>query len=332
MHFTPSQSTLLQLLGDGHCHSGSELGAKLGVTRSAIWKQINQLIKSGIPIQRIRHQGYQLHNQMILLHEQQIKDHIELENPPTPFHLHLLHSVDSTNRYLKDLPLSGAVDVCCAEIQTQGRGRFGRLWHSPFGENIYCSSRWNLNYDLTKLSGLSLITSLAVLSTLNELDISSPPLKIKWPNDILWNNKKLCGCLIEILAESNGHVQIIIGIGINVNTDTQNNPLADKPWCSLYEIKQQHFNRNILIARLMLNLERYLSKFIHHDLNYFMDEWNQSDYLFGKNIKVNQSLNTFTGIACGINEWGQLILQDEKGLRHFLSSGDTSLHERNEAM
>lgn len=332
MHFNPSQSTLLKLLGDGHCHSGSELGAKLGVTRSAIWKQINQLIKSGIPIQRIRHQGYQLANQMILLHEQQIKDHIELENSTTPFHFHLLHSVDSTNRYLKDLPPSGGVDICCAEIQTQGRGRFGRLWHSPFGENIYCSSRWNLNYDLTKLSGLSLITSLAVLSTLSELDISSPSLKIKWPNDILWNNKKLCGCLIEILAESNGHVQIIIGIGINVNSDTQNNPLPDKPWCSLYEIKQQHYNRNILIARLMLNLEQYLSKFIHHDLTYFMDEWNQSDYLFGKNIIVNQSLNTLTGIACGINQWGQLILEDERGLRHLLSSGDTSLHEKNETM
>lgn len=327
MHFTSSQLTLLQLLGDGECHSGSELGIALGITRSAIWKQINHLIESGIPVKRIRHQGYQLPNQLILLNKQKIAKHLAAAQRTTPFKLHLFTSIDSTNRYLKDLPLAHSVDICCAEIQTQGRGRFGRHWHSPFGENIYCSSRWDLNYDLTKLSGLSLVTSLAIVATLNELDISSN-IKIKWPNDILWANKKLCGSLIEILAESNGNVQVIIGIGLNVNSDTKNHPLPDKPWCSLYEITQKHFDRNFLIAKLMTNLETYLIKFIHHDLNYFMDEWSKSDYLFGKNIQVTQSANTFSGLACGINEVGQLILQDESGLKHFLSSGDTSLHQK----
>lgn len=327
MHFTPAQLTLLQLLGDGDCHSGSELGATLGITRSAIWKQINHLIESGIPIIRIRHQGYQLPNQLILLNKQQIMNHLVPQKKSSPFNLHLFTSIDSTNRYLKDLPPSNTVDICCVEIQTQGRGRFGRYWHSPFGENLYCSSRWNLNYDLTKLSGLSLVTSLAVLATLNEFGISSN-IKIKWPNDILWTHKKLCGSLIEIFAESNGNAQVIIGIGLNVNTDTKKNPLPDKPWCSLYEITKQRFDRNFLIARLITNLERYLIKFIHHDLNFFMDEWNKSDYLFGKHIKVTQSLSTLSGIACGINQLGQLILQDESGTKHFLSSGDTSLHER----
>ncbi|WP_454781239.1 biotin--[acetyl-CoA-carboxylase] ligase [Legionella sp. WA2022007384] len=327
MHFTPSQLTLLQLLGDGTCHSGSELGATIGITRSAIWKQINQLIEAGIPIKRIRHQGYQLTSPLILLNQQHIMEHLTLQKKMTPFNVHVATSIDSTNRYLKDLPPTNGVDICCAEIQTQGRGRFGRHWHSPFGENIYCSSRWNLNYDFTKLSGLSLVTSLAIVATLNELDISSN-IKIKWPNDILWTHKKLCGSLIEILAESNGSIQVIIGIGLNVNTDTQNHPLPDKPWCSLYEITKQYFDRNVLIAKLIINLEHYLTKFIQHDLNSFMDEWNKSDYLFGKKIKVTQSLDTLSGIACGINQLGQLILQDEAGTTYFLSSGDTSLHEQ----
>lgn len=326
MHLTHSQLTLLQLLGDGECHSGSELGAALGITRSAIWKQINHLIESGIPIKRMRHQGYQLPNQLILLNKQKITEYLIAEKHISPFELHLLTTIDSTNRYLKDLPLSNSVDICCAEIQTQGRGRFGRHWHSPFGENIYCSSRWNLNYDLAKLSGLSLVTSLAIVATLNELDLSSN-IKIKWPNDILWDNKKLCGSLIEILAESNGNVQVIIGVGLNVNTDTQNNPLPDKPWCSLYEMTQKHFDRNVLIAKLITHLEYYLIKFIHHDLNFFMDEWSKSDYLFGKKIKVNQSSNSLSGLACGINESGQLIVEDDDGIKHFLSSGDTSLHD-----
>ncbi len=324
MQFTQSQSILLNILGDGLCHSGSALGQALGITRSAIWKQINQLIELGIPIQSIPQQGYQLPNKLILLHEQQITEQLLTKRLITAFNLHLFTSIDSTNRFLKDLPISKQLEICCSEIQTQGRGRFGRHWHSPFGENIYCSSRWTLNCDLTKLSGLSLITSLAILATLKEFNLPSE-IKIKWPNDLYWTDKKLCGSLIEILAESNSNAQVIIGIGLNVNTDTIKHPLPDKPWCSLYEITKQYFDRNLLIARLISNLERYLDKFLNNDLQAFMDEWNQADYLAGKYIQVSQSSGTLSGKACGINHWGQLILEDDAGVKHLLSSGDTSL-------
>jgi BirA family biotin operon repressor/biotin-[acetyl-CoA-carboxylase] ligase len=327
MHLTPSQIKLLQLLGDSACHSGSELGVALNVTRSAIWKQINHLIELGIPVKRISHQGYQLPNKLILLNKEYIADHLLDQKLSMPFNLHVLHSIDSTNRYLKDLPVTNSIEVCCAEIQTEGKGRFGRNWHSPFGENIYCSSRWNLNYDLAKLSGLSLVSSLAVLATLHELHLATE-IKIKWPNDILWADKKLCGSLIEIMAESNNNnVQIIIGIGLNVNSDTQSHPLPDKAWCSLYEITRNYFDRNFIITKLITNLDRYLNKFMQNNLIDFMDEWNKSDYLVGKNITITQSSNTLTGVACGINQIGQLILQDKTGLKHFLSAGDTSLQK-----
>ncbi len=325
MQLSHSQLTLLQILGDGCCHSGNELGQALGITRSAIWKQINQLIDLGVPISRIPHQGYQLPNKLVLLDQQRIVDELHKNSFKSSFNIHLLTSIDSTNRYLKDLPINGSIDICCAEIQTQGRGRFGRNWHSPFGENIYCSSRWNLNGDLSKLSGLSLITSLAVLATVNEF-CSSSDIKIKWPNDILWKDKKLCGSLIEITAESHGNAQVIIGIGLNVNVDTNTHILTDKPWCSLYEISQQQYNRNQIIAKLIINLEYYISKFISQGLNAFMDEWNRYDYLAGKHITVTQSLNTISGIALGITQEGLLILEDGQGTVHYLSSGDTSLH------
>lgn len=327
MQFTPSQITLLTILGDGSCHSGSALGQALGITRSAIWKQINHLVELGVPIQSIPQQGYQLPNKLILLNEQQITTHLQTKKLTTPAHLHLFTSIDSTNRFLKDLPLGNPLEVCCAEIQTQGRGRFGRQWRSPFGENIYCSSRWSFNYDLSKLSGLSLVTSLAVLATLNDLQLLED-IKIKWPNDIYWADKKLCGSLIEIQAESNGNAQVIIGIGLNVNTDTANHPLPEKPWCSLYEISKRYFDRNVIIAGLLANLEQFLIKFLNNDLNAFMDEWNQADYLAGKQIKITQHTGTLSGKACGITSMGQLILEDELGIRHLLSSGDTSLQER----
>ncbi|KTD60745.1 biotin--[acetyl-CoA-carboxylase] ligase [Legionella shakespearei] len=325
LSLTEPQLNLLHLLKDGACHSGNELGQALGISRSAIWKQINQLIDFGIPVTRLAHQGYQLPSPLILLDHQLISNQLQAIDFKSALNLHVLTSVDSTNRFLKELPPSQMLDVCCAELQTQGRGRFGRQWHSPFGENIYCSSRWSLNCDLGKLSGLSLVTSLAVLSTLNEFT-TEPDIKIKWPNDILWRDKKLCGSLIEIIAESNGTAQIIIGIGINVNSDTENQPLLDKPWCSLYEITQQKYNRNLILASLIANLDRYLKKFMAHDLSVFMSEWNKSDYLVGKKITVAQSGHSLSGIARGITQAGLLILKDEDGLNHFLSSGDTTLN------
>lgn len=261
----------------------------------------------------------------MLLDEQTIKDTLATKGFTTPYDLHLFKTINSTNLYLKELAPNQKVTVCCTEEQTQGRGRFNRHWHSPYGENIYCSSRWNIRCNLSKLSGLSLVTSLAVLKTLNEF-APSPEIKIKWPNDILWNDKKLCGSLIEIMPGSNDDFQVIIGIGLNVNTDTKNYPLPDKAWCSLYEMHNQQYNRNLLISSLLIHLEDYLNQFMQADLTVFMDEWNQSDYLTGKQITVTQPLGLISGKACGITQTGQLILEDEQANLHFISSGDASLH------
>lgn len=319
-----TQQTLIQLLSDGLCHSGTELGQFLGMSRSAIWKQINQLIELGIPIISLRQQGYRLKQGIILLNEEKIKNALQLVGCTIPLNVHLFNSIDSTNRYLKELPFDSKIDVCCAESQTQGRGRFGRNWHSPFGENIYFSSRWKWPCDLAKLSGLSLVTSLAVVASLKSfLDTSG--IKIKWPNDLLWNDKKLCGILIEIIAESNANAQVIIGIGLNVNSDTEHQPLPDKPWCSLYELSQKNYDRNQLIACLIVNLNKYLIDFIDHDLQFFMEEWRSHDYLINKSITVTQSSESISGTAKGINSLGQLVLHDKQGKELVFSSGDTTL-------
>ncbi|HRD69453.1 MAG TPA: biotin--[acetyl-CoA-carboxylase] ligase [Legionella sp.] len=320
--FNDSNSALLNILCDAHCHSGSELGLVLGISRSAVWKQINQLISIGIPINRIPHKGYQLIKPIILLDRQKIAE--DLYGLKTPYTIHLYPTIDSTNRFLKDLPVSDRLEICCAESQTQGRGRFGRHWHSPFGENIYVSAKWNFNCDLSRLSGLSLITSLAVLTTLKEF-IDTTLIKVKWPNDILWGDKKICGSLIEVVAESNSTAQVIVGIGLNVNSDPEIDHLKDILWGSMYEISNSLYNRNLIIARLIINLEGYITRFINEGFDAFVEEWNRSDYLQGKSITVTQTLNTFTGIAHGINSQGQLIIEDSEGVNHLLSSGDTSL-------
>lgn len=322
--FTRTQLALLHLLSDGKCHSGNVLGETLAISRTAVWKNINQLIELGAGIQRISKQGYQLIKPFIPLDEKLIRQCLLQQAFDEEINIHLLASINSTNLFLKDLASTGIIDVCCAEKQTQGRGRFNRQWVSPFGENIYCSSRWELNCCLSQLSGLSLVVGLAILASLKDSDVLQD-IRIKWPNDILWNNKKLCGILIEVVAEANSRAQIIIGIGLNVNTNPAEKSLAEKPWCSLNEITNSYYDRNILLANLIINLSHYLKIFLAQGFLAFLEAWHKADYLQGQIITVTQTNTTLKGLACGVNELGQLCLQDEQGKLHYLSAGDTSI-------
>ncbi len=236
-----------------------------------------------------------------------------------PVHIHVLDSVDSTNRFLRDLPASDTIEVCCAEMQTQGRGRFGRSWYSPFGENIYCSIRLRVDCDFSRLSGLGLVVSLAVLKMLDYHGVDD--VCIKWPNDLLWRDKKLCGNLIEVMDRSD----LVIGVGINVNSIPREQALIDKPWCSLYEIAGHQFDRNILIAQLIIQLDQHLKQFIAHGFTSFIPVWEKVDYLYGQLVTVSQPAGRLSGKASGVNEAGLLILIDETGVVHCLSSGETSL-------
>ena len=323
--FSNMQINLITCLADGLCHSGNDLGATLNVSRTAIWKHIKQLIGLGLPIQSIPQQGYRLAAPMTLLNEKDIRQQLTISHFHEPIGFHLFASLDSTNRFLKEIPSELAIHVCCTETQTEGRGRFGRHWHSPFGENIYCSSRWHFDCDLSRLSGLSLVVSLAVLATLDDFGFNEQ-LRVKWPNDILWHDKKLCGILIEVVAESNGNADVIIGIGLNVNSITSEHPLADKPWCSLHDISGEYTDRNKLIARLIIHLNQLLQEFMLQGFAAFITHWHQVDYLQGHLITVSHMTGPLSGTANGVNESGQLLLIDDEGITHCLSSGDTSLH------
>ncbi len=326
--FSTTQIKLLSCLADGLCHTGNNLGEALHISRTAIWKHVKQLIDLGLPILPIHQQGYRLTAPLILLNEQTILEQLNFNHFAKPVDFHMYATIDSTNRLLKELSHSAAIEICCAEMQTAGRGRFGRQWYSPFGENIYCSSRWHFDCDLSRLSGLSLVVSLAILAACESIGIRDQ-LRVKWPNDILWQNKKLCGNLIEVIAESNGGSDIVIGIGLNVNSSTtlqEHKDGPDKPWCSLFDITQRYTDRNLLIASLILHLDQFLNVFISQGFTAFMAQWDPIDYLQGNMITVSQPSGLITGRASGVNDTGQLILIDDAAEIHYLSSGDTSLH------
>lgn len=328
--FSKTQRAVLDLLSDGKCHSGNSLGEQLGISRTAVWKQISQLSQVGLAIQRMAHQGYQLNQPLILLDQEKINcilDERGFQNHPE---ITLFASVDSTNRYLRDLPSSSQIRLCAAETQTQGRGRFGRDWQSPFAENICFSQRLQMNCCLSRLSSLSLVIGLAIIRSLERLSVIEN-IGIKWPNDILWKDKKLCGILIEVLAESNGNTEVIIGIGMNVNTDTLNTPLENSAWCSLYEITGTCFDRNKVIAELFIQTQNYVDRFLNEGFEPFLVEWKSKDYLAGKMITISQPMANFRGLALGVNDLGQLCIEDNEGRKHYLSSGDTSVNQKMQA-
>lgn len=262
------------------------------------------------------------------LDEHLIRSHLHTLDFSELVDCHVFPSIDSTNRYLKELPNSQApIVLCCAETQTQGRGRLQRVWYSPATENIYCSIRWNFPKNTTALSALSLVVSLAVLQSLQTLNIASG-ISIKWPNDLIWQDKKLCGILIETTQSDPQHLNIVVGIGLNVNSDPNahiTDQAPNKPWCSLYQITQQHLDRNWLIAHILMTTHRYLNIFKKEEFTPFLELWNKSDYLFGKQVQIDQTQEVIRGIAQGITAQGELVVLDEDQKQRRITCGEASI-------
>lgn len=241
--------------------------------------------------------------------------------------IHVFQSIDSTNQYLKNLPFSTSLELCCAEEQTKGRGRLGRTWYSPARENIYCSIRWHFSGPISTLSALSLVVALAILTSLKTLHIDED-IWVKWPNDLYWHGKKLAGILIESNSDAANHQSIVVGIGLNVNTqtlleETQNK--LDRPWCSLRDMTGKTWDRNQLIGTLCGITYQYLQRYLSEGFMPFIAEWKKFDGLYQQPVHVTFS-NThhLNGTALGITEEGQLCVMDGQGKMHFLMSGEVT--------
>lgn len=320
---TTTLINLVQLLNDGVFHSGSDLGEKLKISRNAVRKQINVLIEAGIAIESQQSKGYCLKQKLLLLDAKKIKKYFAEDNLLLG-DLDIYRSVDSTNDVLKTKLIkdSRLMHVCLAEEQTAGKGRLGRQWVSPFGANIYLSLLHHYSKDISELSGLSLIVGLSIINALVNYGIKTG-LQIKWPNDILYEGKKLAGILIEIQAESHSTTRIIIGIGLNVNLITTKE--IDQPWTSVATILGGYHDRNKIISCLLTQLDRDIALFTEHGLSHFKIEWQKYDYLQNVAINVVHGKQVFPGIAQGINDHGHLLLKQSDGRLTAHSSGDASI-------
>jgi len=238
----------------------------------------------------------------------------------------IIERIPSTNDYLKSLIINGNIQrVCIAEMQTSGRGRFNHQWYSPFGQNIYLSLLYFFQKKMSELSGLSLIGGLAVCYAIDSMNLLDQSVSIKWPNDIVADEKKLSGVLTELQVDSSGRISAVIGIGINVNMHEASGNQINQPWTSLKKITGHDQDRNYLCAIVIDALLNYLTRFDRFGLKAFTDEWQRRDSLWNKPIKLVSHKTRFYGVGAGINLQGHLIVNMPDGTLRTFSSGDTVL-------
>lgn len=304
--------------------SGEKLAQQLGCSRTAIWKHIEELKKDGFQVEAVRKKGYLLKEPSHKLSADEIYLGLQTKKIGRTIHFH--ETVSSTQQIAKELALNGAEHgtiVVCDE-QKEGRGRMVRKWHSPKGTGIWISIIIRPEIPLQKTPQLTLLTAVAVLQSIREetnLDV-----KIKWPNDLLVNGRKVCGILTELQAEENRVESVIIGIGINVNQNEDDFPseLQNKA-TSLKIEKNQKVNRASLIQKLLLQMELLLNRYLEEGFEPIKKMWETNAVSIGKSITARTLQGNYTGLALGINDEGVLLLQKSDGEIIEIYSADIEL-------
>ncbi len=325
MFVSPNQKKILNSLADGQFHSGTELAKNLGISRSAICKQLNNLTELGIEFVAIRGKGYRLVHPLQLLSEKLIEHYLNSTTNELIEELEIHHCLNSTNSYLveKSHHTKTSGHICFSEYQTAGKGRRGREWVSPFGSNIYLSILWHFQNGPASINGLSLAVGVAVIRALNECGIDD--VGLKWPNDIFWNNKKLAGILIEVSGESAGPCAVVIGLGLNFYLPEEKAKSIAQDWVDLNQIISNVANiRNQLAAVLLNHLMPTIANFEEDTLKHYLEEWRFYDCMQGQEVNIYAGQQVYSGIIQGINGDGLLLLEQDLGEIKAFASGEVS--------
>lgn len=311
---------VLALLSDNEFHSGEELGAALGVTRAAIWKKLKKLESIGLTVHSVKGRGYRLPTPIELLSEDTLRE----SGVPNDVAIKLAFETESTNGDVKQYisqgkPLPILISV---ERQTQGKGRRGRQWESGVAKNITFSFAWRFDNGPNVVEGLSLAVGVAVARVLKKAGIPNPGLK--WPNDVQVDGQKICGILLEMVADQDV-CHVIIGVGLNVEMDDAFMTLVDQPWTDLVSRLKSRPSRNVLLAELTKELIDICQLFEDgNGMKHFQYQWQAYDVLFNQPVTVSTVSQQRQGIARGIDQKGALLLE-ENGELVALHGGEISV-------
>ncbi|HLB55982.1 MAG TPA: biotin--[acetyl-CoA-carboxylase] ligase [Coxiellaceae bacterium] len=317
--------SVLTLLSDGKRYSGEIIAKKLKMTRAGVWKIIQYANTVGIKINGITRIGYQITHPISFLSPVKIKEHLSKDQKKNIKIIEVFDEIDSTNSYLlqRIYEFSKIPRICLAEQQTDGRGRRGRIWHSPFAQNIYLSLLWKFSLARSDLNGLSLVIAIAIAEVLEKLKMPKK-IKIKWPNDIFIDEKKCAGILIETRGEMHDGAQVVIGIGINVNMQASTEKEISQKWTSLSRELNHAIDRNELAAHVIDKVIADIERFDAKGFLPFQFLFEKYDMTFSQEIQIQFDNKSIKGKACGIDQQGRLILMTKEGRMH-ISIGDVSM-------
>ncbi|AHF05745.1 biotin--[acetyl-CoA-carboxylase] ligase [Desulfitobacterium metallireducens] len=316
------RNEILNLLASqpGKYISGEAISQSLKITRAAVWKQIQALRESGYEIEAQTKSGYRLVKTPFSLEEWVLKR--SLTTKTLGREIHCFGELSSTNDYAKVLIHQGVEDgaVVLARRQTSGRGRMQRVWESPEG-GIWMTVILKPHLSLADAAKLTLSTGVALTHVCREL--YGLDVQIKWPNDLVYQGKKIAGILGEVVGEWNAVQTLILGVGINANLEPKDLS-PDIPATTLKELLGHPINLNDLVIAFLKSLEIEIKSLTEGDIEGLRARWLAYAAGIDKEVQVEQAGQGIKGILKGISSSGELILE-VKGQEHLFSSGDVKL-------
>ncbi len=326
------KTRILQVLRQNHGEyvSGQELCEWFGVSRTAVWKAIKQLKEAGYEIVAVRNRGYRLAAVPDILSQSEIAS--QLQTKWLGHDIRYLEEVDSTNAAAKRIAeTSNGMDwhgiAIVAGKQTAGRGRRGRTWSSPQGTGLFFSILLKPEIDPNNASMLTLVMGMATVKGIAEITGLHP--RIKWPNDVVLNGKKIVGILTEMSAQIDYVNHIVVGTGINVSQTRFPEEIADTATSLKLELQEagrdMSVSRAQLLGAVLMNFEYYYEIYLKtQDMSGLMEEYGAMLANCGKSVRVLDPLGEYEGTALGINDRGELLV-DRGGEISRVSSGEVSV-------
>lgn len=305
--------------------SGQQISEELGISRTAVWKHINNLRENGYRIESRTNRGYKLIRTPDRIIAEEVK--LGLDTHQIGSEILVFSVVDSTNTRAKELARQGypTGTVIVAEEQNGGKGRRGRNWYSPPGTGLWFSIIVRPDITPDRAPFLTIIASLALVKAFEKYDRLSP--EIKWPNDILICGKKVSGILSELSADLGNINFAVIGIGINVNLEDFPEELINKA-ASLKNLLGYKVDRNRLLGEVLIAFEEYYRKLTEEKFIELLDEWRNYLRIIGKEVVIYNASEEIVGKVTAVSPQGELVVRDKKGAIHTFWAGDVSLRKK----
>ncbi|WP_079547186.1 biotin--[acetyl-CoA-carboxylase] ligase [Christensenella massiliensis] len=310
---------ILKLLFDADDFlSGEQISERLGVSRAAVWKHIKAIKEDGAEVEAHTKRGYRLVKLPDVLKPEYIGLFTEREHDVT-----WLEETDSTNEYAKRQARAGAADgtIYIAELQTKGKGRLSRGWVSLPGDSVQMSMLFRPGFEPPKAPAVTFAAALGVISAVRR--ICGVDAKIKWPNDVVYQGKKLCGILTEMSSDMDRVEYIVCGMGLNVNQKEFPGELAQRA-VSLLTATGREQSRLKLAAAMADDVSAYCSRYISGGIDAIFDEYCANSAIIGKEIRVLSGEETFSGVCRGFSKQGELLLDINGKIRAFMA-GEVSI-------